>query len=62
VGAWLPNELPSLESLSLSAPALLPIRLSLCRERLAWGVPQRATLFNAAAGRSKTHRVRNQNL
>ena len=41
---------------------VLPIRLSLCRERLAWGVPQRATLLNAAAGRRKTRRVRNQNM
>jgi hypothetical protein len=47
---------------SLSAPVALPIRLSLCRERLAWGVPQRATLLNAAAGRRKTRRVRNQTL
>jgi hypothetical protein len=43
-------------------PLLPPVRLSLCRERLAWGVPHRATLLNAAAGRSKTRRVGNQNL
>src|SRR5437762_10049030 len=46
------------KDVSLSAPVVLPIRLSLCRERLAWGVPQRATLLNAAAGRRKTRRVR----
>jgi hypothetical protein len=43
-------------------PLMPPVRLSLCRERLAWGVPHRATLLNAAAGRSKTRRVGNQNL
>src|SRR4030095_2019904 len=28
-----------------ASPSKTPIRLSLCRERLAWGVPQRATLL-----------------
>ena len=51
-----------LKSVSSSVLVALPIRLSLCRERLAWGVPQRATLLNAAAGRRKTRRVRNQTL
>src|SRR5947208_15754203 len=50
------------EKLLVICTVVLPIRLSLCRERLAWGVPQRATLLNAAAGRRKTRRVRNQTL
>src|SRR5947208_15567580 len=50
------------EKLLVICTVVLPIRLSLCRERLAWGVPQRATLLNAAAGRRKTRRVRNQNM
>src|SRR5438105_15319886 len=41
------------EKLLVICTVVLPIRLSLCRERLAWGVPQRATLLNAAAGRRK---------
>jgi hypothetical protein len=39
-----------------------PIRLSLCRERLAWGVPQRATLLTPQQDVVKTSRVRNQNM
>jgi hypothetical protein len=50
------------EKLLVICTVVLPIRLSLCRERLAWGVPHRARLLNAAAGRRKTRRVRNQNM
>ena len=62
-GRLLPNEELAYEAYDYLGAALVPpVRLSLCRERLAWGVPHRATLLNAAAGRSKTRRVGNQNL
>ena len=59
----LPNASSCKKRVVIRAGQLMPpVRLSLCRERLAWGVPHRATLLNAAAGRSKTRRVGNQNL
>src|SRR5438046_9823595 len=40
-------------------PLMPPVCLSLCRERLAWGVPHRATLLTPQQDGCKTRRVGN---